>query len=890
MQRLRDNFKAFNRQINAEEILLGHIGQIINGVETVQAIGQQPNYVYVRITSGNDQTGVLVAECRGAVPKYDMPVRVKMDELLNHYVIIGTDPDGIIQYTPPGVAPSASGVGWHNHNDPGLWDTVTGLRLAEGLVYQSTPASLVVLSWAFPYMWNGVQYVHSSDSIDLTAYVPASGNTHAWVMVLLDPTTSPPALVAIAGAAVGTGIPLTTDMITSIAFTNKIPLSAIQLTNGETAIQYQGDFLNLRNLITGVGGVTSGTYAPAASKYIIQQPDATLVNAQSLSALATGYVVNVTGTGVLAVIKSNLVATVAPTTANDNTQGYGIGSQWIDTVGKKSYVLVDATTSAAVWDSTTTGSLLTTKGDLLTYGTTDIRLGVGADYSIYMADSGAATGNRYTDSSTSAILLPVGTTAQKPTNAVGLIRYNTTTGRYEFSTASAWVNHTRLTGDTMTGALEIDVATTTSRALILKTTDDNTTDNLLEFLSSTSTVLANVGATGLARFAGINNTPIGDTTRSTVGATNVTITSGGYIRPAADSTAAIFITKADGTTAIMTIDTTDSSLGINVAPTAFAVLNFQGTSTDTTTNRHSVVNGVYLASPSADTGGSYYGYYADIHLATNVNLTNTQVGGGLAGMGVVVRHLGTATVSKSVGLSIQPLIVSGGGTVAVWDGIEIANPTISGGSAITSITALRILSVSGATNNFAIVTGTGLNQFGDQILLVGSADRDQFVVRANSAQASNHALLRLQSSGGSTDYTVFNNIGLITKYNADTTAGNGVASIAGSVSLTGQTASVAATNIFTPPANGMYEASIYLEDTTSSTSGGTVWVSIIYTDDNGSQTQSTGTLVLSATGFLMAQFTFFAKTSAAIQYSTTVGGVIVGSPQYAVRIILKRLS
>lgn len=50
--------------------------------------------------------------------------------------------------------------------------------------------------------------------------------------------------------------------------------------------------------------------------------------------------------------KNNFVATTAPTTSNDNTQGYTPGSAWYNTNTGYTYQLVDATTSAAVWVQT----------------------------------------------------------------------------------------------------------------------------------------------------------------------------------------------------------------------------------------------------------------------------------------------------------------------------------------------------------------------------------------------------------------------------------------------------------------------------------------------------------------------------------------------------------
>ncbi len=48
-------------------------------------------------------------------------------------------------------------------------------------------------------------------------------------------------------------------------------------------------------------------------------------------------------------VKSNLVATVAPTVGNDDTEGYAVGSIWIDNTGGVDYLCADASTGAAVW-------------------------------------------------------------------------------------------------------------------------------------------------------------------------------------------------------------------------------------------------------------------------------------------------------------------------------------------------------------------------------------------------------------------------------------------------------------------------------------------------------------------------------------------------------------
>jgi hypothetical protein len=69
-------------------------------------------------------------------------------------------------------------------------------------------------------------------------------------------------------------------------------------------------------------------------------------------------------------------ATVAPTVSNDSTQGYSVGSSWLDVTNKNFYKLLDATPGAAVWKRYQTYSSgitsiagLTTAADQMLYTT-----------------------------------------------------------------------------------------------------------------------------------------------------------------------------------------------------------------------------------------------------------------------------------------------------------------------------------------------------------------------------------------------------------------------------------------------------------------------------------------------------------------------------------------
>lgn len=71
---------------------------------------------------------------------------------------------------------------------------------------------------------------------------------------------------------------------------------------------------------------------------------------------AEGIMRAVDGAGSYTTIKTNLAASIAPTTSNDNTQGYGVYSVWCDTTADEIYFCLDASTAAAVWKQVGSGT------------------------------------------------------------------------------------------------------------------------------------------------------------------------------------------------------------------------------------------------------------------------------------------------------------------------------------------------------------------------------------------------------------------------------------------------------------------------------------------------------------------------------------------------------
>lgn len=56
-----------------------------------------------------------------------------------------------------------------------------------------------------------------------------------------------------------------------------------------------------------------------------------------------------TGATAYGILQHNLSAGTAPAASNDTTQGYAVGSLWVDTTNGNSYICLDATAANAVW-------------------------------------------------------------------------------------------------------------------------------------------------------------------------------------------------------------------------------------------------------------------------------------------------------------------------------------------------------------------------------------------------------------------------------------------------------------------------------------------------------------------------------------------------------------
>lgn len=114
--------------------------------------------------------------------------------------------------------------------------------------------------------------------------------------------------------------------------------------------------------------------------------------------------------------------------------------------------------------------------------------------------------------------------------------------------------------------------------------------------------------------------------------------------------------------------------------------------------------------------------------------------------------------------------------------------------------------------------------------------------------------------------------------------------VAPGLDLTGQTTSLAGTNIFpyAPYVTGMYRFNVYLEVTTAGT-GGTVFATVFWEDDSAT-VQSFSSTVINLNAKNFAQFSIVVREISGVTptVSTTVAGAL-GGPVYAIHVRVEKL-
>lgn len=125
-------------------------------------------------------------------------------------------------------------------------------------------------------------------------------------------------------------------------------------------------------------------------------------------------------------------------------------------------------------------------------------------------------------------------------------------------------------------------------------------------------------------------------------------------------------------------------------------------------------------------------------------------------------------------------------------------------------------------------------------------------------------------------------------YDPTNSAWNYLTPMVATASLTGQTAAIGATTLFTPSAAGTYRVSVYQVCTTAG--AGTLATTIGWTDDEQAQTTKPASDVnLANLGEAASGVTFIQATAVAITYTVTAAG-IAGGAAFSLYITVEQLS
>ncbi len=229
-------------------------------------------------------------------------------------------------------------------------------------------------------------------------------------------------------------------------------------------------------------------------------------------------------------------------------------------------------------------------------------------------------------SSTDALRVPVGTTAQRPTGANGIIRFNTTTGKYEGCNDGSTFVSFAIAGSAPTFTKE-------------STTGDGSTTTFSGFFSSAPEAAQNV-------FVYIDNVYQEPTENYTVSSTNITFTS------APHNGARIFaITGADGTSLVTGGVARTETSSVNFTSSATTIMSFNASTyrsaelfiqlTDTANTEYEAMKAVV----------NHDGSTAYISIFGRVNSASSDLGT------ITATHDGSATVNVQA-------VSSGGQTAA----------------------------------------------------------------------------------------------------------------------------------------------------------------------------------------------------------------------------------
>ena len=351
--------------------------------------------------------------------------------------------------------------------------------------------------------------------------------------------------------------------------------------------------------------------------------------------------------------------------------------------------------------------------------------------------------------------------------------------------------------------------------------------------------------------------------------------------PLTDSTSSLGIFKADGITNILTVNSTNSGIGIGtITPTA--LLHIKAGTASTGSSPIKLTSGILMTAPEAGA----------IEFLTDKFYSTISTGTARKEFTLNDSSLTTGRIPQTT--TNGRLVDSPNLTYTPTTGIQV----ISG--ATTSVPIISRLASSQTADGFQVqdtsanviskvdVNGSGyFSGTGQSIIQTG------MVINQSQDNTSNGVFVVKDSNGntllGGTGVTNTAQLGLVDTYNSIATVRNGLQVSYAKVDLTAQTDAIGATTVYSVPASGvgMYRvcwvATVTTAAGTSSILGGTNGFQVVYTDGDGSVVKTTVAGATSAANTtattLSGAIVVYAKASTNIQYSmdyTSVGSPAMG--------------
>lgn len=319
--------------------------------------------------------------------------------------------------------------------------TLDGITVAAGdrvLVKNQTTASQNGIYTAAAGAWTrAIDMDTSAEFPNATVYV-SLGATLAdtgWTQVndAITVGTSPITFVQFSGSGTytaGTGLTLTGN-----TFAISAPIST---TLGGTGLTTSGAANQILGVNSGATGLEYKTVASGAGVSVTQGAGLITIANTGVTSIVAGTGISISGaTGAVTVNNTGVTSVNAATTSAALTISGGpittTGSITINAQADiNALASFNTATGIAVRTATNTWALRTVTGttNQLTVTNGD---GVAGNPTVAIATNAILPG-------TGAVTVPTGTSGQQPAASAGQLRFNTTTGRFEVSSASAWAN------------------------------------------------------------------------------------------------------------------------------------------------------------------------------------------------------------------------------------------------------------------------------------------------------------------------------------------------------------------------------------------------------------------------------------------------------------------